>query len=324
MKRARLTKLICQTLFVVPFAIVVGGCCCPCAGLPNQLQDIDETVTLADARAGHTSQLNFDETDLEPLPEPPPNLYQIVHYDSPAGNLSAFLSVDPGDGQKHPAIIWITGGYCNSVGDTPWMRATRDDDQSAQQYRNAGIVMMYPALRGGSGNPGNYEGFYGEVDDVLAARDFLAQQSFVDPQRIYLGGHSTGGTLVLLAAEMGGDFRGVFSFGPVDDVEGYGPDYLPAGNLNQQEIRLRSPGYWLHSIGCPTFVFEGTDGNVHSLRNMRDTYPSTPVEFFEVPGADHFNILAPMNALIAQKILADSGPTSNISFTLTEITAATR
>ena len=69
-------------------------------------------------------------------------------------------------------------------------------------YRRAGIVMMYPSLRGGNDNPGRREGFLGEVDDILAAAEYLARESYVDPGRIYLGGHSTGGTLAMLAAEM--------------------------------------------------------------------------------------------------------------------------
>lgn len=56
--------------------------------------------------------------------------------------------------------------------------------------------MMFPSLRGGNDNPGVKEGFLAEVDDVLAAADFLGKQNYVDPGRIYLGGHSTGGTLV--------------------------------------------------------------------------------------------------------------------------------
>ena len=66
--------------------------------------------------------------------------------------------------------------------------------------------MMFPSLRGGNDNPGNKEGFLGEVDDVLAAADFLSKQEFVDPNRIYLGGHSTGGTLVLLVAACSNKF----------------------------------------------------------------------------------------------------------------------
>ena len=84
--------------------------------------------------------------------------------------------------------------------------------------------MMFPSLRGGNDNPGVREGFFGEVDDVLAAAEYLSKQAFVDPQRIYLGGHSTGGTLVLLVAECSGRFRAVFSFGPVLGTRGTAPE----------------------------------------------------------------------------------------------------
>jgi acetyl esterase/lipase len=116
--------------------------------------------------------------------------------------------------------------------------------------------MMFPSLRGGNDNPGTEEGFLGEVDDVLAAADFLGKQAFVDAKRIYLGGHSTGGTLVLLVAECSDRFRAVFSFGPADNVAGYGPEYLPFDSSNPREIELRSPGRWLASI----------KGNIASLQ----------------------------------------------------------
>ena len=79
--------------------------------------------------------------------------------------------------------------------------------------------MMFPSLRGGNDNPGKKEGFLGEVNDVLAASEFLSRQEYVDPDRIYLGGHSTGGTLALLVAASTDKYRAVFSFGPNDDVE---------------------------------------------------------------------------------------------------------
>ncbi len=87
--------------------------------------------------------------------------------------------------------------------------------------------MMFPSLRGGNNNPGQIEGFFGEIDDILAAAEFLAQQPYLDPDRIYLGGHSTGGTLVFLVAEASGRFRAVFAFGPVVDVREYGQEFIP-------------------------------------------------------------------------------------------------
>jgi dipeptidyl aminopeptidase/acylaminoacyl peptidase len=179
---------------------------------------------------------------------------------------------------------------------------------------------MFPSLRGGNDNPGVKEGFFGEVADVLAATDFLRKQTFVDPARIYLGGHSTGGTLVLLVAECSDRFRAVFSFGPVDNVLNYGPEYNPFVLSDLQEARLRSPGLWLHSIRSPTFVFEGTaGGNVASLRTMARTSKNPKVHFLEVKGANHFDLLAPTNRLIAQKVLRDTAPECNLTFTEEEV-----
>jgi dipeptidyl aminopeptidase/acylaminoacyl peptidase len=275
--------------------------------------------SLAEARRGFRTRLVRRETADEPVPPPPPNIFQVVWYPAPVGKLAAYLTPDPKDGRKRPAIIWITGGDCNTIGDV-WSPAPANNDQTASAYRQAGIVMMFPSLRGGNTNPGFKEGFLGEVDDVLAAADFLAQQPYVDPNRIYLGGHSTGGTLALLVAECSDRFRAVFSFGPADDVRGYGHEFLPFDLSNPREIELRSPGRWLHAIKSPTFVFEGTvNSNIQSLQNMARSCTNPNVRFLPVPGADHFSVLAPTNRLIAEKILRDTGPTCNLNFTPEEL-----
>jgi dipeptidyl aminopeptidase/acylaminoacyl peptidase len=285
-------------------------------GQPDQP---DRQLTLAEARRGFQTRLARRERADEPLPEPPPRLFRTVHYDSPAGKMAAYLSPDPRDGKKHPAVIWITGGDCNTVGEV-WKKAPPSNDQTASAYREAGIPMMFPSLRGGNENPGLKEGFLGEVDDVLAAADFLAKQEYIDPRRIYLGGHSTGGTLVLLAAECSNRFRAAFSFGPVDEVAGYGPEYLPFATANPRELELRSPGRWLHSIQSPVFVFEGTSqGNLDCLQAMARASSNPLAHFYPVRGANHFSILAPTNRLIAAKILRDDGPTTNLAFTEAEL-----
>ena len=164
--------------------------------------------------------------------------------------------------------------------------------------------MMFPSYRGGNNNPGRKEGLYGEVDDVLAAREYLAKLPYVDPNRIYLGGHSTGGTLALLAAESTDAFRAVFSFGPVADPSHYGQEYVPFDVDNARESRLRSPLHWLDSIQSPTFVFEGTeDGNLYSLRRMERKTNNRLIHFHAIANADHFNLLAPTTKQIARRIL---------------------
>src|SRR5579864_4486114 len=213
-------------------------------------------ASLTEARKGFQTKLTRQESAQAPVDNPPPNLFRIVHYQSPLGKMAAYLSPDPKDGKKHPAIIWITGGDCTTIDKGCWTEGPPSNDQSASAFRKAGIAMMFPSLRGGNDNPGFHEGFLGEVDDVLAAADFLAKQAFVDPKRIYLGGHSTGGTLVLLTAECSDKFRAVFSFGPADEVAGYGQEYIPFDTSNRRELQLRSPGLWLSSIRSPVFVFE--------------------------------------------------------------------
>jgi len=244
----------------------------------------------------------------------------LIHYRSPAGSLAAYLTPLPKDGKKHPAIIWITGGDSNSIGDV-WHRADPSNDQTAAAFRDAGIVTMYPSLRGGNDNPGYREGMYGEVDDILAAADFLARQPGVDPARLYLGGHSTGGTLVLLVAEMDPRFRATFAFGPVASPEQYSPDVFPLPTSDPAEIKLRAPIYWLDSIRSPVFAIEGEGGNADTLALLRKYNRNALLHFALVPRATHFSVLAPASRLIAQRILADTGPKTGIDFSQTDADA---
>jgi pimeloyl-ACP methyl ester carboxylesterase len=279
---------------------------------------VQETVSLREARAGFKPKPVPPSGEREPVPDPPPAIFRKITYDSPAGKLAAYISEVPDDGQKCPAIIWITGGDCNSVGDV-WSPMPASNEQSASAYRKAGMVMMFPVLRGGNDNPGVKEGFLGEVDDILAAADYLARQESVDPQRIYLGGHSTGGSLVLLVSECSDRFRAVFAFGPVSDVSYYPSEYTPFDKSNPREVELRSPGRWLGSIKRPTFVIEGTEGNISSLEAMAKACKNPLVHFVKVNGADHFEVLGPTNGLIAPRILSDQGATCNIKLTDEEV-----
>jgi len=280
--------------------------------------------SLAEARKGFQTRLLRHERESGPAPEPPQQLFRLVRYTSPAGQLAAYVSPPPGDGKRHPIVLWITGGFSNSIDEVSWTRFPPNNDQSASAFREAGLLMMYPSFRGGNDNPGSKEDLFGEVDDVLAAVSYVSQLDYADPDRIYLGGHSTGGTLALLAAECGNRFRAVFSFGPVGDVRGYGDDTIPFDSSIPKESLLRAPGRWLKSIQNPTYVFEGTDGrtNIKSLGIMSKSEHPEGVHFHPVAKADHFSTLAPVTHLIAQKILADTGPSVNIAFTDEELAKA--
>ena len=277
--------------------------------------------TLAEARRGFVTKLGPPQPPGQPAPEPPPDVFRRIKYPSPVGELTAYLTPDPGDGQKHPAIVWITGGDSNTI-DELWEPAPVENDQTAAAYREAGIVLMFPSLRGGNDNPGRREGFLGEADDVIAAAENLAKQPYVDPERIYLGGHSTGGTLVMLVAELSDRFRAIFAFGPARDVRNYGGQFVYHESSDPQESMLRSPGYWLDSVRDPLFVIEGTGGNIASLQAMQANSTNPLVHFVAVTGPDHFGVLAPANAAIAAKILDDQGPTSTITISEQDLKGA--
>jgi dipeptidyl aminopeptidase/acylaminoacyl peptidase len=278
-------------------------------------------VSLAEFRKTFHTKLTRQTHEKDDVEDPPPELFESVTYKSPAGKLAAYVSVPPKGPEKHPAIIWIVGGFSNSIGSNAWIDGKPEDDQSATAYRKAGLVMMYPSLRGGNSNPGFKECECGEVEDVLAAADYLASLPYVDSTRIYLGGHSTGGTLALLAAESSNRFRAVFSFGPVDDIRGYGSDDAPFDLDDLQEVLIRSPEYWLQCVQTPTFVFEGDmpDSNISCLRNLERQSTNPALHFFAIRDATHFTGLYPMSKLVAARIMADSKPQMNISFTQAEL-----
>lgn len=304
----------------LPAAVLAASLAAGCGLIKSQDYDPEgpgaETQSLPEARAGFQTRLASKERDGSKPDAPPAKLFRLVKFDSPAGKLHAYITPDPGDNRKRPAIVWITGGDCNTIGKGCFEEGSVGNDQSACSYRKAGMVMMFPSMRGGNDNPGYKEGFFGEVDDVLAAVEFLAKQDHVDPKRIYLGGHSTGGTLALLvaAAAPEGRFRAVFSFGPAaDPLRDYQGEHCPFDQGNQREAELRSPIRWLHSIKCPTYVIEGNkDGNASSLQALAKASRNPLCHFALVRGPDHFSVLKRANNLIAEKIKKDDGPTCNI------------
>lgn len=258
--------------------------------------------TLSEARKGFvTKVVNAGESFGAP-DAPTGSEFELIRYQSSVGPLAAYVTVDPGDGAKHPAIVWVTGGDNNSIGDV-WSPSDRSNDQSACAFRKAGIVMMFPSQRGGNDNPGSREGFYGEVDDILAATDHLAQLPYVDPEQIYLGGHSTGGTMAMLVGECSDRYRAIFALGPVAAAQQYGGEFVYCEPNDKNEMILRSPIFWLPSIKTPMYVFEGAEnGNWDAVQMMADDNSNPHVQFFKVPGHDHFSVIAPLTERLAAQI----------------------
>ena len=290
-------------LAVTAVAVVVSGCG-PAGGVLSNDGTTAETTSLPEHKRDFQTTIVATGPDAGPAPQPPGDVFEMVRYPSNVGELVAYVTKPTGD-RKRPAIIWITGGDNNSIGDV-WSPADPENDQGATTFRENGFVMMFPSQRGGNDNPGQREGFYGEVDDVIAAADFLAKRPDVDPDRIYLGGHSTGGTLVLLVAASTDRFAAVFSLGPVATPLHYGGNFLYSAQTDEEMVP-RSPIVWVDQIKTPTFILEGESGNWDSIVMMKESFPNPNVHYYRVAGKDHFDAIRPINDAIVE-MLADGDP----------------
>jgi acetyl esterase/lipase len=272
----------------------------------DSARDIVPTVErLAEAREGFVTAISAPASGM-PVPTPPADLFVRSDYKGGEGReLVAFVTPDPRDGAKHAAILWLTGGDSNSLDDF-WTEGQPANDQSASAFRKAGMIVMFPTLRGGNTDTGRKEFFFGEVDDVHAAANHLARLPYVDPARIYLGGHSTGGTLALLVVETGGRFAAVFAFGPVAAVNRYPAPLVPdaLSSADALERRLRSPVHWVAGISTPTYLIEGdsSPGNADDLEVMC-AFRNPLVHCISAAGFDHFSVLWPVSRTIAARLV---------------------
>ncbi|GAA5495867.1 hypothetical protein Rhal01_02048 [Rubritalea halochordaticola] len=260
-------------------------------------------MSLLEIRGKHQTKIISQTPIEEDYPEPPKDSgLKLVKYKTDLGDMLAYITPPPKEGEKVPAVIWLTGGFpVASPGSFVWEQTTLENEQTCRVYRYSGLAMMFPTVRGSiKENPGKSEHFYGEVNDVIKAYDYVASLPYVDKQRIYLGGHSTGGTLALLVAESTDKFAGVISLGPV--AKDYGKDYA-THEWNDTERKLRHPILYLDSIKTPTYIIEGVHGNSSAIEQMKKVNKNPKVKLITVKSADHFNCIHPVNSLFTEAIL---------------------
>ncbi len=260
-----------------------------------------------------------------PIDQPPAKLFSVVHYPSAIGDLVAYLSPDPKDGKKHPALVYAHGGFGG-------LNGLEFGKEQFAPFREEGYIIFCPSWRGENENAGKYEMFYGEVDDALAAIDFVRKVFYVDASRIYLLGHSTGGTIALLTAEANAPLRAAFSFGGAPDLLRVDYGNTPFDRSIEKEVRLRSPIHFVRSLKVPTHYFEGNfspDGrpdegylpDARRMQSIADT-AKAPLKVFTVQGATHFNIVGPVSKLLVNKLKSDTGDQFNVSITPEEVNQA--
>lgn len=275
---------------------------------PRKQQTFDQhtgaSLDLTAARRGFQTRLTAEidaPQDGDAQLSPPPGA-KLVQYPSGDLMLKAWVSEDASEDGKRPAVVFLHGGFALGNGD--W--------EVLQPYRDAGFVTMTPSLRGENNNPGNFEFFYGEVSDALAAGRYLASLPNVDKERIHVAGHSVGGLLCVLAAESQSVFRSAAAFSPtaldvaawIEEIVGggrrsrgslMGVDLLVFNYRKSQEVVLRNPHEFVAQLQIPLMIYFESGRTLEA----RGSFPhlaeraGKPVLVKRLLGTNHGTMLSP-------------------------------
>jgi dipeptidyl aminopeptidase/acylaminoacyl peptidase len=124
----------------------------------------------------------------------------LVHYSSEDGKwtVSAFVYVPynlPRNGE-HPAIVYVHGG--------PTAQTMNTFNRFVQYMANQGYIVIAPNYRGSTGYGKEFQQANlfdmggGDLQDVLAAADWIKQTGYVDPKKLILMGGSYGGYMTMM------------------------------------------------------------------------------------------------------------------------------
>lgn len=96
--------------------------------------------------------------------------------------------------------LWSERGYATLIYIHDGTTLTQQDVDHAETFREAGFFVVLPTFRGENGNPGIHELLFGELEDLVAATHVTRALPEVDPTRLGIFGHGTGGMLSALAS----------------------------------------------------------------------------------------------------------------------------
>ncbi len=124
----------------------------------------------------------------------------LVHYPSKDGKwtISAFVYVPYNlpHSPEHPAIVYVHGG--------PTAQTMNTFNRFVQYMANQGYIVIAPNYRGSTGYGKEFQHANlfdmggGDLQDVLAAADWIKQTGYVDPNKLILMGGSYGGYMTMM------------------------------------------------------------------------------------------------------------------------------
>jgi acetyl esterase/lipase len=259
------------------------------------------------ARREHfkTALLKHGPSPQEWVNDPLPANVSRVEYMSDGRSLSAWLfRPERGNGEPRPALVYLHGGFAFGA----------SDFTDCEPFVQAGCVVFCPTFRGENGNPGDFEMMLGEVDDAAEAVRWLARQEYVDPQAVFVFGHSSGGVLSAilslydaLPAQHTGSAGGL-----------YGPDLfdalsetVPFDRRDEREANMRVLIGNIRWMKRPHFAFVGTADRFMkgSTAEREAKAASTPLTVVELAGDHHSTLNPAMRRYleVCQQTMAQTG-----------------
>ena len=273
-----------------------------------QQSKTDENVTNYTHRwQKFDSKLILTEKSFQKTPPLPSVIgsFELIEFESDGMSLKALINQAPARKQiKSPAIVYLHGGF-----------ALRTSELAVtNKMTEAGFIVMAPSYRGENDNPGSFELFMGEVRDAKSAIAWLANQPFVDQDRIYVFGWSVGGGIALnlslhddLPVNFSASSAGIYdldlikSWATEDDFIKFPYDYR-----NDQENHFRLPIYHLTDMvrTHTTYIGSDDDFNIHN-DTYQHLYPDngTLLTILKIPG-DHVSSLEQAIDLFLEDIKA--------------------
>ncbi len=178
---------------------------------------------------------------------------------------------DPLEGEKPPLLVKSHGG--------PTAAASSALRLSVQYWTSRGFAFLDVNYRGSTGFGRDYrqalDGQWGiaDVDDCANGAKFLAQQGWVDGDRLAITGSSAGGYTTLAALTFRDTFKAGASYYGISDLEALATDthkfesrYLDrlVGPYPEEKERYmaRSPIHFTDRLSCPVVFFQGLEDKV--------------------------------------------------------------
>lgn len=274
-------------------AIISGGTGCRRTSLPGKAQP-EEAVTAGGAQSRVVKQgIRFEEVALPRengkagklwvyLPDPLPQKKIGCVVIAPAGT-RLFHGIGLGEGDRAEHLPYARAGFAVVAyeidgpleGEQPIPGQVSDAGRAFVQadagLANAQAALLYVATR----------------------------LPMVDPNRLYVAGHSSAATLALTVAESEPTIRGCIAFSPCTDVEGrLGQDTLSELETSAPGMRSvlarTSPKNNAARLRCPLFLFHAKDDNNVPISES-ETFVSLVkqnnqlVKFVRAPSGGHYD-----------------------------------